>query len=109
MRSTLLFRSFGLSIEQAAKQSKKWLLVNIQADGEFDCHRLNRDLWKDEMVQSIVECNCVFWQVFAFLVLWGHHGSLLVCVLRVIVVRAGVALLLINESISSVELRASQS
>lgn len=46
-----------------AKQQKKWLLVNIQADAEFDCHRLNRDVWKDEMVQNIIACNCIFWQV----------------------------------------------
>lgn len=48
---------------QAAKQQKKWLLVNIQTEAEFDCHRLNRDVWKDEMVQNIIECNCIFWQV----------------------------------------------
>lgn len=47
---------------QAAKLQKKWLLVNIQADAEFDCHRLNRDVWNDEMVQNIIACNCIFWQ-----------------------------------------------
>lgn len=76
--SALVFVS-NLSL-QAAKLQKKWLLVNIQADGEFDCHRLNRDVWKDEMVQNIIACNCIFWQVSVDDVLTGHHPILiLVC------------------------------
>ncbi|CAM9333923.1 unnamed protein product [Laminaria digitata] len=59
----LMFMGDFQAARQAAKQQKKWLLVNIQADGEFDCHRLNRDVWKDEMVQNIIQCNCIFWQV----------------------------------------------
>eukprot|EP00903_Cladosiphon_okamuranus_P012492 g11697.t1 len=60
--ASIMFMGDFQSARQAAKQQKKWLLVNIQADSEFDCHRLNRDLWKDEMVQNIIECNCIFWQ-----------------------------------------------
>ncbi|CAN0291872.1 unnamed protein product, partial [Ectocarpus fasciculatus] len=59
----IMFMGDFQSARQAAKQQKKWLLVNIQTEDEFDCHRLNRDVWKDEMVQNIIECNCVFWQV----------------------------------------------
>ncbi|CAM9813859.1 unnamed protein product [Discosporangium mesarthrocarpum] len=47
---------------RGSKQERKWLLVNIQANGEFDSHRLNRDVWKDETVSAWVHCNCVFWQ-----------------------------------------------
>eukprot|EP00752_Nemacystus_decipiens_P004966 g4518.t1 len=60
--TSIMFMGDFQAARQAAKQQKKWLLVNIQADDEFDCHRLNRDLWKDEMVQNIIECNCIFWQ-----------------------------------------------
>lgn len=39
----------------AAKDQKKWLLVNIQADTDFACHALNRDVWRDELVINIVQ------------------------------------------------------
>lgn len=50
-------------VMQTAKMQKKCLLVNIQSDSEFDCHKLNRDVWKDETVENIIECKCIFWQV----------------------------------------------
>ncbi|CAB1116759.1 unnamed protein product [Ectocarpus sp. CCAP 1310/34] len=58
----IMFMGDFQAARQAAKQQKKWLLVNIQTEAEFDCHRLNRDVWKDEMIQNIIECNCIFWQ-----------------------------------------------
>lgn len=45
-----------------AKQSKKWLLVNIQSDTDFACHALNRDVWRDELVINLVQEGFVFWQ-----------------------------------------------
>lgn len=70
----MLLCSAVLCCAQAAKQGKKWLLVNIQADSEFDCHRLNRDLWKDEMVKEVIKYSCVFWQVR-----FGDVTCVLVC------------------------------
>ncbi|GMI39068.1 hypothetical protein TeGR_g8754, partial [Tetraparma gracilis] len=58
----LMFHGPFQAARQAGKDSKRWLLVNIQSDADFACHALNRDVWGDEMVQSLVESGFVFWQ-----------------------------------------------
>jgi UBX domain-containing protein 7 len=45
-----------------AKDSKRWLLVNIQRDAEFASHALNRDVWRDELVENLVREGFIFWQ-----------------------------------------------
>ena len=45
-----------------AKDSKRWLLVNIQRDNEFACHALNRDVWRDELVENLIREGFIFWQ-----------------------------------------------
>jgi UBX domain-containing protein 7 len=45
-----------------AKDSKRWLLVNIQKDSEFASHALNRDVWRDELVENLVREGFVLWQ-----------------------------------------------
>eukprot|EP00587_Corethron_hystrix_P006178 CAMPEP_0113306616 /NCGR_PEP_ID=MMETSP0010_2-20120614/5797_1 /TAXON_ID=216773 ORGANISM="Corethron hystrix, Strain 308" /NCGR_SAMPLE_ID=MMETSP0010_2 /ASSEMBLY_ACC=CAM_ASM_000155 /LENGTH=527 /DNA_ID=CAMNT_0000161321 /DNA_START=135 /DNA_END=1718 /DNA_ORIENTATION=- /assembly_acc=CAM_ASM_000155 len=45
-----------------AKDTRRWLLVNVQCDSDFSCHALNRDVWKDELVGSLVQEGFVFWQ-----------------------------------------------
>jgi hypothetical protein len=45
-----------------AKDNKRWLLVNLQSDTEFSCHALNRDVWRDELVENLVREGFVFWQ-----------------------------------------------
>ena len=45
-----------------AKDSKRWLLVNIQRDNEFSCHALNRDVWRDELVENLIGEGFIFWQ-----------------------------------------------
>lgn len=45
-----------------AKDSKRWLLVNLQRDSEFSCHALNRDVWRDELVENLVREGFIFWQ-----------------------------------------------
>ena len=45
-----------------AKDTDKWLLVNIQKEGEFACQTLNRDVWADEFIKEIIACHFVFWQ-----------------------------------------------
>jgi hypothetical protein len=44
------------------KDSKKWLLVNLQDMSDFNCQALNRDIWKDEAVKSLVQENFIFLQ-----------------------------------------------
>jgi len=45
-----------------AKDSRRWLLVNLQSDSNFSCHALNRDVWGDELVENLVRSGFVFWQ-----------------------------------------------
>jgi hypothetical protein len=45
-----------------AKDSKRWLLVNLQRDSEFSCHALNRDVWRDELVENLIREGFIFWQ-----------------------------------------------
>lgn len=46
----------------SAKKSLKWLLVNVQCDSEFSSHALNRDVWRDELVESLIREGFIFWQ-----------------------------------------------
>ena len=52
--ASLTFHGSFQSARAAAKDGKKWLLVNIQSENEFACHALNRDVWQDGIVESIV-------------------------------------------------------
>lgn len=45
-----------------AKDTKRWLLVNLQKDSEFSCHALNRDVWRDELVENLIREGFIFWQ-----------------------------------------------
>lgn len=45
-----------------AKDGKRWLLVNLQRDNEFSCHALNRDVWRDELVENLIGDGFIFWQ-----------------------------------------------
>jgi len=59
----LLFRG---SLEKAAKQAastKRWLLINVQDAGVFDCQRLNRDTWSDPEIKRIIEGSFVMVQL----------------------------------------------
>ena len=61
-----------------AKDSKRWLLVNIQKDSEFASHALNRDVWRDELVENLVREGFILWQTVRIVcVAQGsvNHGS----------------------------------
>lgn len=45
-----------------AKDAKKWLLVNLQSDADFACHALNRDVWRNDLVENLVREGFIFWQ-----------------------------------------------
>jgi len=58
---------FKGSFEKATAQataSKRWLLVNVQDPGVFDCQLLNRDTWSDEGVRRIVKASFVMIQLY---------------------------------------------
>eukprot|EP01084_Bolivina_argentea_P165661 287762_1 len=59
----------GLSATTSFKHTKilcerqeRWLLINIQDPQIIASHNLNRDVWGDETVQSIIQAFFVFWQ-----------------------------------------------
>jgi hypothetical protein len=45
-----------------AKDVRRWLLVNIQRDSEFSSHALNRDVWRDDLVENLIREGFMFWQ-----------------------------------------------
>ncbi|KAK4239406.1 hypothetical protein C8A03DRAFT_14201 [Achaetomium macrosporum] len=47
---------------EEGKDNKKWILVNLQDASDFNCQALNRDIWKDEAVRSLVRENFIFLQ-----------------------------------------------
>lgn len=59
----LIHKAGGFAGARAsAKDSKRWLLVNIQRDAEFSSHALNRDVWRDELVENLIREGFIFWQ-----------------------------------------------
>jgi hypothetical protein len=60
----LMHRAGGFQgARNVAKDARRWLLVNVQSDGDFACHALNRDVWRDELVENLVREGFIFWQV----------------------------------------------
>ncbi len=47
---------------QRAKDERKWLLVNMQSIDVFQCHRLNRDTWSNDTIQTLLKSSFIFWQ-----------------------------------------------
>ena len=57
---------FRAALTEAATVNR-WMLVNLQCDDCLASHFLNRDVWRDEMAESLVKENFVFWQKVRFL------------------------------------------
>lgn len=49
-------------VRALGKEDKKWIMVNLQDMSDFNCQTLNRDIWKDEAVKSLVSENFIFLQ-----------------------------------------------
>ncbi|KAI1438039.1 hypothetical protein GGR50DRAFT_642777 [Xylaria sp. CBS 124048] len=47
---------------EEGKDKKKWIMVNLQDMDIFQCQVLNRDLWKDATVQSLIREHFIFLQ-----------------------------------------------
>ncbi|CAG8767593.1 21832_t:CDS:10, partial [Racocetra persica] len=45
-----------------ARDEGKWLMVDIQEVTEFNCQKLNRDLWSDPTVQDVIRAHFLFLQ-----------------------------------------------
>jgi hypothetical protein len=60
----VLFKgSYEKAISTAISKSK-WLLVNVQDPGIFDCQLLNRDTWSDEGVKAILKASFIMVQLY---------------------------------------------
>lgn len=44
------------------REQRKWILVNIQDQSEFQCQVLNRDFWSNASVKHVVKENFIFLQ-----------------------------------------------
>ncbi|KAJ8129439.1 hypothetical protein O1611_g4194 [Lasiodiplodia mahajangana] len=44
------------------KEDKKWIMVNLQDLDIFQCQVLNRDVWKDENLKSLIKEHFIFLQ-----------------------------------------------
>jgi len=60
----IMYKGDWQSARDAATAAKKWLLVNIQDAGEFQCQTLNRDVWSNEAVKTIIREHFLFWQQY---------------------------------------------
>lgn len=60
----LMHKGTFVTAREAGQTQGKWLMVNVQNVREFSCQQLNRDVWSDSTVKSIVRESFVFWQVY---------------------------------------------
>ena len=42
---------------------EKWLMVNVQNVMEFSCQILNRDVWSNKAIKTVIKEHFIFWQV----------------------------------------------
>ncbi|XP_033744571.1 UBX domain-containing protein 7-like isoform X2 [Pecten maximus] len=60
----VMFKGSFANAREHGKTSQKWLMVNIQNVQEFACQALNRDVWSNPSVKSIIKSKFIFWQVY---------------------------------------------
>ena len=60
----IIFKGDLQTAWDSATSAKKWLLVNIQDACEFQCQVLNRDVWSNEAVKTILREHFIFWQQY---------------------------------------------
>lgn len=46
-----------------AQMRNRWLIVNLQDNTNFKCQILNRDIWSNDKIRSILQEHFVFWQI----------------------------------------------
>ncbi|CAG2104107.1 unnamed protein product [Medioppia subpectinata] len=60
----LMFRGTLDMAKDEGQRLNKWLMVNIQNHREFSCQVLNRDVWSNPTVKSVVTEHFIFWQSY---------------------------------------------
>ncbi|KAG8197423.1 hypothetical protein JTE90_014908 [Oedothorax gibbosus] len=61
----MMYRGNFESARDFGQMSNKWLMVNLQDSQEFSCQVLNRDVWSNPAVKSLISQHFVFWQVYS--------------------------------------------
>ncbi|KAJ3594938.1 hypothetical protein NHX12_004243 [Muraenolepis orangiensis] len=54
----------GNKAKDCGQLENKWLMINIQNVQDFACQCLNRDVWSNEAVRTIIREHFIFWQVY---------------------------------------------
>lgn len=60
----LTYKGTFANAKDAGKSQGKWLMINIQNVQEFSCQALNRDVWSNTAVKTIIKEHFIFWQVY---------------------------------------------
>ncbi|XP_037563720.1 UBX domain-containing protein 7-like [Dermacentor silvarum] len=60
----LMHRGSFESAREVGRTKNRWLMVNVQNVQEFACQVLNRDVWSNSTIKSIISEHFVFWQVY---------------------------------------------
>ncbi|PNF28041.1 hypothetical protein B7P43_G12538 [Cryptotermes secundus] len=60
----LMFHGTFQNARDAGVAHQKWLLVNVQNVLEFSCQILNRDIWSNRAIKTVIKEHFVFWQVY---------------------------------------------
>ncbi|KAM8838544.1 UBX domain-containing protein 7 isoform 1-T1 [Synchiropus picturatus] len=50
--------------KDCGQMENKWLMINIQNVQDFACQCLNRDVWSNDGVKTIIREHFIFWQVY---------------------------------------------
>ncbi|KAH7962518.1 hypothetical protein HPB52_016664 [Rhipicephalus sanguineus] len=58
----LMHRGSFESAREVGRAKNRWLMVNVQNVQEFACQVLNRDVWSNSTIKSIISEHFVFWQ-----------------------------------------------
>ena len=58
----LVFKGGLEMAKMRGEQEGKWILLSIQTNSSFDSHRLNRDVWSQDLMSSIVKGSFIFLQ-----------------------------------------------
>jgi thioredoxin-related protein len=59
----LMFKGSFEKAKSHATSTSRWLLVNVQDPGIFDCQLLNRDTWSDEGLKKIIQTSFIMLQL----------------------------------------------
>ena len=60
----VLFKGTFEKASATAAAQHRWLLLNIQDPGIFDCQLINRDTWADEALKATIKASFIMVQLY---------------------------------------------